>query len=38
MDMNIRLSVVMIISIVNQSRCIEDKMSFITSWKNVKTS
>ena len=32
-DMNIRLSVVMIISIVNQFRYIEEKMLFITSWK-----
>ena len=32
-DMDIRLSVVMMISIVNQFRYIEEKMLFISSWK-----
>ena len=37
-DMAIKLSVVMIISIVNQFRYIEEKMPFISSWENVKRS
>ena len=32
-DMDIRLSVVMMISIVNQFRHIEEKMPFISSWE-----
>ena len=32
-DMDTRLCVVMMISIVNQFRCIEEKMLFISSWK-----
>ena len=32
-DMDIRLSVVMMIRIVNQFRYIEEKMLFISSWK-----
>ena len=37
-DMDIRLSVVMMISIVNQFKYIEEKMPFVSSWKNVKRS
>ena len=37
-DMDIRLSVVMMISIVNQFRYIKEKMLFISSWKNVRKS
>ena len=37
-DMVIRLSVVMMISIVNQFNYIEEKMPFISSWKNVRRS
>ena len=37
-DMDIRLSVVMIIGIVNQFKYMEEKMPFISSWKNVKRS
>ena len=37
-DMDIRLSFVMMISTVNQFRYIEEKMLFISSWKNNKRS
>ena len=37
-DIDIRLSVVMMINIVNQFRHIEEKMPFISSWKNVGRS